>query len=99
VRALLLAAAWCLACASYPRGTFTAAALEPLPLALEVVAERVEGRACGVPESGYDRALEHALSLAPGADALADVSWSFERFCIIVRGKAVRVVRPPAPDS
>lgn len=99
MRALLLAAACSLACASYPRGSFSAAAVEPLPLALEVVAERVEGRACGVPESGYDRALEHALSLAPGADALADASWSFERFCVVVRGKAVRVARPPAPGS
>jgi hypothetical protein len=99
MRALLLAAACCLACASYPRGTFGAAAVEPLPLALEVVAEQVEGRACGVPESGYDSALEHALSLAPGADALTDASWSFERFCIVVRGRAVRIARPPAPGS
>jgi hypothetical protein len=75
VRAILLAAACCLACASYPR----------------------EGRACGVPERGYDRALEHALALAPGATALADVSWSFERLCVVVRGTAVRIAPATAP--
>lgn len=97
MRALLLAAACCLACASYPRGTFSAAAVQPLPLPLQVVAEGVEGRACGVPESGYDRALENALALAPGADALTDVSWSFERLCVVVRGTAVRIAPAAAP--
>lgn len=78
------------ACASYERGVLAAAALEPLPLSTQVVAQAVEGRSCGI-DGRYERALEDALLQAPGAEALADVTYSFERLCLVVRGTAVRL--------
>jgi hypothetical protein len=77
-------------CATYERGRLAAAAVAPLPLALHVVQQGVEGRACDF-QTRYDHALEQALAQAPGANALTDVRWSFERLCVVVRGTAVRV--------
>jgi hypothetical protein len=56
------------------------------------VAERVEGRSCvGEVESGFRLAIDDAVREAPGANALVDASIYFERLCLVVRAKAVRV--------
>jgi hypothetical protein len=83
-------------CATYERGPLAAAAVEPLPLETHVVQQEVEGRACDL-DSRYDRALELALAQAPGANGLIHVRYAFERFCLVVRGTAVRVGAAASP--
>jgi hypothetical protein len=78
-------------CVSYDSGWLAAAAVERLPLAATVVEEEVEGRSCAFAEGGFPRALDDALAKAPGANALEGASVRFERLCMIVRGRAVRV--------
>ena len=87
------------ACVSYDSGLLAAVAVETLPLPMTFVAERVEGRSC-VPlvEARLGLALDDAIRKAPGANALVDAALYFERLCLVVRGKAVRVERPGAID-
>jgi len=102
MRGALAVAAACLStagCVSYDSGLLAAAAVETLPLPMTFVAERVEGRSC-VPlvEERLGLAIDDAIRKAPGANALVDAALSFERLCLVVRGKAVRVERPGAID-
>jgi hypothetical protein len=84
----------CSGCVTYSRGTIDAASSEPLPLDMVTVAENVEGRSCGKwQERQYERAVDDALAKAPGAEAMTDVRYRFENFCIVVQGRAVRVDR------
>ena len=85
--ALLLAG-----CVTYERGVLVAAADDVPALDTELLAEDARGRSCGpFEEAGIVRAVEDALSRTPGANALIDVRYGFDRFCITVRGRAVRV--------
>ena len=69
-----------------------AASTTLLTTKMTVIEESVEGRACGDPfQHRFKLAIDDALMKAPDANALVDVSFFFERFCIIARGAAVRV--------
>ena len=88
----VLGAALACACASYDRGPLAAASTVPLPLRMTVVERDVEGRACGdVFKPQFNLATQAALETAPGANALVNVSYRFERFCMVVQGTAVRL--------
>jgi hypothetical protein len=79
-------------CVTYERGTIAVAAATVPPLETTVVAEAVEGRACGdFFAARYELAVEDALERAEGANALANVTYRFEQLCIVVRGTAVRL--------
>ena len=83
------------ACVTYPRGTLTVASTEPVSVEMAVVAENVEGRFCGdVFADRFRLAIDAALEKSPGANALVDVSYHFERFCMVVRATAVRIHEP-----
>ena len=102
-RELALLAAWlCLAatgCVTYESGSLAAVSAQTLPLPMTFVAEQVEGRSCASEaESGFRLAIDDAVRKAPGANALVDAAIYFERLCLVVRGKAVRVERPGALD-
>ena len=78
------------ACATYHRGDFAAMAPDAAPT--RTTLQPVEARACSeVLVQRFERAVEEALSRAPGANALIDASFSFERFCLVVRGEAARI--------
>jgi len=98
----LLAALLCLAatgCVTYESGSLAAVSAQTLPLPMTFVAEHVEGRSCASEaESGFRYAIDDAVRKAPGANALVDAEIYFERLCLVVRGKAVRVERPGALD-
>ena len=98
--ALLGASAALLAgCVTYKSGSLAAVSTQTLPLPMTFVAEEVEGRSCvDETESGFRLAIDDAVRKAPGANALVDASIYFERLCLVVRGKAVRVERPGALD-
>ena len=90
--ALLLASALAAACATYNNGTLSAASSEPLPITMVTVQEDAKGSACGdVLVQRLESAVEDALRKSPGANALVDASFHFERLCLVVRGKAVRI--------
>jgi hypothetical protein len=94
--ALCLAAAGCV---SYESGPLAAVSVETLPLPMTFLAERVEGRSCvDEAETGFRLAIDDAVRKAPGANALVDATIHFEKLCLIVRGKAVRVEPPGALD-
>jgi len=77
---------------TYDSGLLAAASVEALPLPMTPVAELVEGRSCvALGEERLGLAIDDAIAKAPGADALVDASLSFERLCLVVRGKAVRI--------
>jgi hypothetical protein len=87
---LLLACA--LACATYNKGTLPAASTKDLSVPMTTVREDAKGTACGeFLVQRLEGAVEDALRKAPGANALVDVSFHFERLCLVVRGKAVHV--------
>lgn len=89
---LLMTAALGVACATYNKGELAAASAERLPIEMVTVREDAMGRSCGnVLVQRLERAVEDALQKAPGANALVDASFHFERLCLVVRGKAVRV--------
>jgi len=89
---LAIAASLCTACVTYDRGMLAAVSTAALPTATSVVAENVEGRSCReVFAAPLRLAVEDALRGAPGANALVDVSYRYERLCLVVRGTAVRV--------
>ncbi|MFQ5417043.1 MAG: hypothetical protein ACE5FL_08380 [Myxococcota bacterium] len=80
------------ACVTYERGTFAAVSTASLPVAIDIVEEFVEGRACGdLFREPVVVAIDDALTKAPGANALIGASTGFESFCVVVRGTAVRV--------
>lgn len=80
-------------CVTYVRGRIDLAAPETPELEMVTVAEHVVGRSCGSwQQRHYEHAADQALLQAPGADALADVRYRFEDFCIVVQGRAVRIV-------
>lgn len=82
-------------CITYQRGTLAVAAAEPPPLYMQNVADHVEGRSCGQwVERQYEAAVNDALAKAPGANALIDARYRFERLCIVVEGRAVRIGAP-----
>ena len=59
---------------------------------MTTVREDAKGTACGdFLVQRLEGAVEDALRNAPGANALVDASFHFERLCLVVRGKAVRV--------
>ncbi len=98
-RALALAGICLLAagCVTYESGLLAAASVENLALPMTAVADRLEGRSCvALGEKRLGRALDDAIANAPGANALVDVTLSFERLCLVVRGRAVRVGGAPA---
>jgi len=97
---LLAAGAALLAgCVTYKSGSLAAVSTQTLPLPMTFVAEEVEGRSCvDETESGFRLAIDDAVRKAPGANALVDASIYFERLCLVVRGKAVRVERPGTLD-
>jgi hypothetical protein len=101
-RRALLALAACLAgsgCVTLESGSLAAVSAQTLPLPMTFVAESVEGRSCvDEAESGFRLAIDDAVRKAPGANALVDAAITFERLCLVVRGKAVRVERPGALD-
>jgi len=79
-------------CVTYDSGLLAAASVEALPLPMTPVAERVEGRSCvALGQKRFGLAIDDAIAKAPGANALVDVALSFERLCLVVRGKAIRV--------
>jgi len=86
-------------CVSYESGSLAAVSAVTLPLPMSFLAERVEGRSCvGEAESGFRLAIDDAVRQAPGANALVDASIYFERLCLVVRAKAVRVEAAGALD-
>ena len=86
-------------CVTYESGSLAAVSAQTLPLPMTFVAEHVEGRSCASEaESGFRYAIDDAVRKAPGANALVDAEIYFERLCLVVRGKAVRVERPGALD-
>jgi hypothetical protein len=89
----VLVASSTLACVTYPAGELAAVSTtEQLPLEVRVVAEEVEGSACRQLQGDrFKQALDVALGKAPGATALVDVTYTFESFCAVVRGKAVEI--------
>ena len=97
-RALALASV-CLSssgCVTYDSGLLAAASVEKLELPMTTVADRVEGRSCvALGEKRLGRAMDDAIGKAPGANALVDATLSFERLCLVVRGRAVRVEAAP----
>ena len=99
-RASVLLASLCLSsagCVTYESGALAAVSTQTLPLPMTFVAEQVEGRSCvDEAESGFRIAIDDAVRKAPGANALVDAAIYFERLCLVVRGKAVRVERPGA---
>ena len=80
------------ACVTYPRGTLGMASLVMPTLETELIAEGVEGRDC---DEWLDRrqseAVEEAIASAPGANALVNATFTFQNFCLVVRGDAVRI--------
>ncbi len=82
-------------CATYHRGRLAAASSVALPVAMRALGPSVRGVSCGQ-WSGrrLQAAVEDALRQASGADALVDVSFHFERLCLVVRGTPVQL---PAP--
>jgi hypothetical protein len=98
-RVALLAGLAGAGCVTHESGALAAVSAQTLPLPMTFVAERVEGRSCvGEAESGFRLAIDDAVRKAPGANALVDAAIYFERLCLVVRGKAVRVERPGALD-
>jgi hypothetical protein len=79
-------------CITIERGHFEALSTAPLPGTPRIVAEEVEGRACGsVFQDPLRRAIEDALRNAPGANALMDVRHRFRDLCVVVSGRAVAI--------
>lgn len=80
------------ACVTYPRGTLAVASHVMPALESELLAEGVEGRDC---DEWLDRrqseAVEEAIAQAPGANALVNATFTFQNFCLVVRGDAVRI--------
>lgn len=90
--ALVLLLGGAAGCATYQRGELAAASVMEIPLEMTVLREQVEGRACGDwLKPRYTLALDDALRQAPDANALVNVTYHFEAFCMVVRGTAVRV--------
>jgi len=90
--ALLLIAVASLGCVTYERGTFAALSTTLPPTPVTLVAEKVEGRACGsLFEAPLPRAVDDAIASAPGANALMDASYGMENLCLVVRGRAVQI--------
>ena len=89
----VLVAAFCAGCVTVDRGWLAAASTTIVPIAMTVLEEQVEGRSCGEPFAAerFKLAIEDALAKAPGANALVDVSYGFERLCMTVRATAVRI--------
>jgi hypothetical protein len=87
----LLAALLGAGCATYERGTLAAASTAEVPIPMVVIEEAVEGRSCEMMGPQFNLASAQALAKAPGANALVHVSYHFERFCMVVRGTAVRI--------
>jgi hypothetical protein len=96
-RATAIAALACLAaagCVTVQSGSLAAVSAQTLPLPMTFVAEQVEGRSCvNDAETNFRLAIDDAVRKAPGANALVDAALYFERLCLVVRGKAVRVER------
>ena len=93
VRLLLaIAAVSSTGCVTYDRGTLAAVSTTLVPMEMEVVAENVEGKACGdLFTSPFKRAVDDAFLNSPEANALVDVTYHFERLCMVVRGTAIRL--------
>lgn len=92
VFSIALSAAISTGCVTYERGGFAALSTTTPPLEMTVVAEEVEGRACGsLFEAPLRRAISDALVSANGANALTDVTYRVEKLCMIVRGRAVYI--------
>ncbi len=84
-----------LGCATYDRGTLSVATTAVLQMPdLVVMGDAVEGRSCTrALENRMRLAIEDALADAPGANALANASTTFERLCMVIRGTPVQIVR------
>jgi hypothetical protein len=51
-------------------------------------------------ERRFQRAVADAIQSTPGANALLDASFRFERLCVSVSGRAVRAtVLPPEAEA
>lgn len=79
-------------CVTYERGVFAALSTTMPPVPMTVVAEEVEGRACGsLFDAPLRRAISDALVSTNGANALTNVSYRVENLCMVVRGRAVHI--------
>jgi len=79
-------------CVTYERGTFAAMSTTIVPIDVTVVAQNVEGRACGTLfQDPLKRAIDDAVQKSSGANALVAVTYRVEQLCMVVRGTAVRV--------
>jgi len=90
--ALLAAIALC-GCITRHRGDFAAISTRAIPAKMEIVEPRVEGKSCKpgwAPR--FQLAVEDALGKTPEANALVNVTYRFERLCIVVSAMAVRIV-------
>ena len=90
---LALVAALSAGCVTVDRGWLAAVSTTIVPIPMTVLEEQVEGRSCGEPFAAerFKLAIDDALAKAPGANALVDVSYGFERLCMTVKGTAVRI--------
>jgi hypothetical protein len=89
---LVIAALATTGCVTYERGTFAAVSTATVPMEMTVVSENVEGRACSdLLKQPVSRAIDDALFRSPGANALVDVTYRFEKLCMVVRGTAIRL--------
>jgi len=92
VRSLALLAFLSSGCVTYERGSYAALSTTMPPIAMTVVAEEVEGRACGsLFDAPLRRAISDALVKTNGANALTNVSYGVENLCMVVRGRAVHI--------
>jgi hypothetical protein len=90
--ALLLVSALGAACAHYNMGELSAASSETVPVPMITIREEAKGSACGdLLAQRLETAVEDALRNSPGANALVDASFHFERLCLVVRGRAVQI--------
>ncbi len=91
--ALVLVALLCAGCVTVDRGWLAAASTTIVPIPMTVLEEQVEGRSCGEPfaPERFKLAIDDALAKAPGANALVDVRYGFERLCMTVHGTAVHI--------
>ena len=88
---LAIAAVSSTGCVTYDRGTLAAVSTTIVPIEMTVVAENVEGKACDdMFTDPFKRAIDDAVQKSPGSNALVDVTYHFEKLCMIVRGTAIR---------
>ena len=80
-------------CLTYHRGDFAAISTKAVPSKMEIVDAHAEGKSCKTNRNPrFQLAVDDALEKVPRANALVNVSYRLERFCIVVSGTAVRII-------